>query len=352
MCPLQIPGLPKAWDRPGSGRGLGSGPGSRRCSRGVADRSDRSVSLGHTLSRAHGSAWKRSPRGTPRQAGERRSPATSSGRPKTLGSVRKSPVKPRALRASSCPQRQAVAWSTLSTAPGTRARRYTETLRSACQALGTGDCRERWLGTQRSCLRGARVLATPRAAQPGPHRAPHLLAAGPAARHPQPPRACDRARSGQRLNVTLYRHFAGDRAAPTCPPRLASRSRSPGESCGQPRVVRRGGNSGRVASSPAGLQTSSSPSPPFRVPSLWVLAKTAAGGGGERGNRCLGRMEAILEEEPRPCPPPWAGDTGGTSFTPGPAQDRAPPAPAASSRLASAGCEPGAGAAVVPMARS
>lgn len=223
---------------------------------------------------AHGSARKRSPRGTPRQAGERHSPATSSGRPKTLGSVKKSPVKPHALRTSSCPQRQAVAQSTLSTAPGTRARRYTETLQSACQVLGTGDCRERWLGTQRSCLRGARVLATPRAAQPGPHRAPHLLAAGPSARHPQPPRACDRDQSGQRLNVTLYRHFAGDRAAPTCPPRLASCSRSPGESCGQPRVVWRSGNSGRVASSPAGLQMSSSPSPP-----LWVLAKTAARGG-------------------------------------------------------------------------
>lgn len=216
-------------------------------------------------------------------------------------------MKPRALRTSSCPQRQAVARSTLSTAPGTRARRYTETLRSACQVLGTGDCRERWLGTQRSCLRGARVLATPRAGQPGPHRAPHLLAAGPSARHPQPPRACDRDQSGQRLNVTLYRHFAGDRAAPTCPPRLASCSRSPGESCGQPRVVRRGGNSGRVASSPAGLQMSSSPSPPF---GFWLKQQRGVGWG-ERGNRCLGRMEAILEEEPRPCPPPRAGDTRG-----------------------------------------
>lgn len=55
------------------------------------------------------------------------------------------------------------------------------------------------------------------------------------------------------------------------------------------------------------------PRPPLSVshPFGFWLKQQRGVGWGERGNRCLGRMEAILEEEPRPCPPPRAGDTRG-----------------------------------------
>lgn len=230
-----------------------------------------------------------------------------------------------------------------------------DTLRSARRVLGTGDCRERWLRTRRSRLGGARVLATLRAAQPGPHRAPQLLAAGPAARHPWSPLLCHghgtAVSQGRCLNVTLCRHFASDRAPPTCPRAgfvLA-------EQLFTWRAVQQSGVSRRSDSSLVALRMSLSPPLPSRVHWPHFLSHPFGFGlkhqrGVGRGDRSLGRSEAILEEEPRPRPPPRPGGTGRTSLHPGTAQDQAPRAPAAAGRLASAVCRPGAACTVVPTA--
>lgn len=195
-----------------------------------------------------------------------------------------------------------------------------------------------------------------RPARPAPGRSP----AGPAARHPRAPLLCHghvtAISQGQRLNVTLSRHFTTDRAAPTCPPRLAAcwpSSRSPGEPCGQPRVLWPSGDSRGTDSSPAGLRMSLSacPSPPVStgplfVPSLWFRPKTPAGGGADGshpggGVKALpssagrGHREDVLTRRALPR----------TKHCPGTA-----PAPAASGRLASAVCQRGWRATVIPMA--